>query len=101
MRGLAALVLTEVTAMSAFRLVPILGVVAVLATGVVTGQSGTPNTNQPGRAQQAAGPIPAAQLEPRSDHAGDPLPDGAIGRLGSTRLRHGAFIRAAAFLPDG
>jgi WD40 repeat protein len=36
-----------------------------------------------------------------TDRHGDPLPTGAIGRFGTTRLRHGSAIRALAFLPDG
>ena len=35
------------------------------------------------------------------DRFGDPLPEGAIGRLGSMRLRHESFICAADFSPDG
>ena len=47
------------------------------------------------------GPSANGQGEPRTDLYGDPLPVGALGRLGTTRLRHGAFIRTVAFLPDG
>src|SRR5258706_2392683 len=46
-------------------------------------------------------PRAAAQDKPRTDRHGDPLPAGAIGRLGTTRLRHGEPISALAFLPDG
>ena len=39
--------------------------------------------------------------QPRTDRFGDPLPEGAISRLGSTRLRHGHFIYFLRFTPDG
>ena len=38
---------------------------------------------------------------PMVDFHGDPLPTGAIGRLGTIRWRHGGTIQFAAFLPDG
>jgi WD40 repeat protein len=46
-------------------------------------------------------PPAIAQPMPLTDLYGDPLPDGAIGRLGTARLRHSAFVRATTFLPDG
>ena len=40
-------------------------------------------------------------VRPRLDVLGDPLPDGAISRLGTTRLRPGRMIQAMEFSPYG
>lgn len=37
----------------------------------------------------------------RTDGRGDPLPEGALHRFGSARLRHGGGVRASALSPDG
>lgn len=45
---------------------------------------------------------PSVQGEtPRRDRYGDPLPPGAIARLGTTRLRHFGRVFDVAFAPDG
>jgi WD40 repeat protein len=47
--------------------------------------------------------LPAAAAPPpaRTDLLGDPLPDGALTRVGTVRFRHAATIIAVAYAPDG
>jgi WD40 repeat protein len=54
----------------------------------------------PTRGDDQAKP-PPARLSERKDLSGDPLPEGAVARLGTERLRHGGRVNAVAFSPDG
>jgi len=43
---------------------------------------------------------PASSSSPRHDLYGDPLPQGAISRLGTLRYRHPGWYKRVEFLPD-
>src|SRR6266508_1235359 len=47
-----------------------------------------------------AAPQPEPMPRTGVDALGDPLPDGALMRFGSNRLRHGQAITTAVFSPD-
>jgi hypothetical protein len=50
---------------------------------------------------EAPGKKPAEEKKVRLDRYGDPLPEAAIARLGTLRLRHTGRVFAVAFSPNG
>jgi hypothetical protein len=48
-----------------------------------------------------AGLAPAAPPEGHTDREDFPLPAEAVARVGSARLRHGAYLKDLAYSPDG
>jgi WD40 repeat protein len=49
----------------------------------------------------AGSPAATGLPRPRTDALGDPLPEGAIARFGTARLRHPNGVKALAFSPSG
>jgi RNA polymerase sigma factor (sigma-70 family) len=82
-------------------------VALLLAVGLAAGLTGAlaRQGDPAGRAEAAPESKrperPAEDKGPRTDALGDPLPDGAVARMGSLRLYHGADVRRVALSPDG
>jgi WD40 repeat protein len=78
---------------------------AMLAAGAGLIARQPPVTQEPDGQTTVNGPAQekeaGAPRERGKDRYGDPLPPGAIARLGTTRLRHGFMTYAVAFSPDG
>jgi RNA polymerase sigma factor (sigma-70 family) len=78
---------------------------AALAGGaaLVASQASPPQPDKSGDAGARAKerPRPAEGAPVALDRHGDPLPPGAIARLGTLRFRHGSMVTGLAFAPDG
>jgi RNA polymerase sigma factor (sigma-70 family) len=107
--GIAAsvLALAESAATSMTMAKMKLGLIVLLALGLATGTGvlAYPLRNEkPPEARQAETPKSPESISVKqepTDPDGDPLPVGAVARLGSARLRHGGIVNAVAYSPDG
>jgi RNA polymerase sigma factor (sigma-70 family) len=93
LRGMAWLKWTAVIA-----LVPLLGL-AIVGAALLLGPRDNPK--QPQSPVEALPGKVDAPAEIGTDRQGDPLPDGAVARIGSARLRHGSPLYQLTYSPDG
>jgi WD40 repeat protein/beta-lactamase regulating signal transducer with metallopeptidase domain len=75
--------------------------VAVLAAAACLVVAGVGPLHSAADNPKTAAPEPEAKRKPTADLYGDPLPAGALARLGTTRLRHGGDVTFVAFGRDG
>jgi WD40 repeat protein len=78
----------------------VLGAV-LLAVGVVAAGGVGMLPQQPVSKELVAQRPPQQQPGPRTDLYGDPLPEGAVARLGTVRFNHGDGLNNLHFTPDG
>jgi RNA polymerase sigma factor (sigma-70 family) len=87
-----------------------LGLLLLLALGIAAGagtlayptRSGkTPAEEPPAPERQTATPNPDRAGQARTDRYGDPLPAGAMARMGTVRFRHGDVIEGISLSDDG
>jgi RNA polymerase sigma factor (sigma-70 family) len=77
--------------------------VCVVGLGAGLAHRGVP-ADQPAQGGPPQAPAPGeavARPRPALDRFGDPLPAGAVARIGTVRFRHGHRVQSLAFAPDG
>jgi RNA polymerase sigma factor (sigma-70 family) len=103
--ALAEAILPSLSTAGKCKLILVALLLAAGATGAIgpllTAQAPQPPAATLPQAQPAAEPKPLGAPRVRTDRHGDPLPDGALARLGTVRWRHGDFVHALAYSPDG
>jgi RNA polymerase sigma factor (sigma-70 family) len=97
--GAAALAQGMIRGVLSTPLKVVLGV--LLAAGLTAATAGTLDRGRPDADATGAAAGQAEAATGRSDRDGDPLPRGALSRLGTARLRHGHNVQGVAFTPDG
>jgi RNA polymerase sigma factor (sigma-70 family) len=95
----AALASTAARALTAGKVR--LGLFAALTVGLLGLAVGAAPLLPPEPASGGAGAVQAQKPPPPKDLFGDPLPPGAVARLGTVRWRHGAPVTFVTVLPDG
>ena len=75
--------------------------VAMLAAAACLAVGGVGPLHSAGDGQKATESVPEAKGKATADRHGDALPAGALARLGTTRMRHGAEVTFVAFGPGG
>jgi RNA polymerase sigma factor (sigma-70 family) len=75
--------------------------VALIAAGAGVLSGSRPAVEPPGERAPVARQPEVENRSARADLYGDPLPPGAIARLGTARFRQGAPVACLAFAPDG
>ena len=92
-RGIATILMQLVVALTL--------TVGVAAAGASLLMHSTPAADQPVIGQVAEPPQPEGAKQTLDEWAGDPLPAGAVARMGSIRFWSGSTVQSVAFAADG
>jgi RNA polymerase sigma factor (sigma-70 family) len=91
----------KVAALLVFVLSLVGGGASVLARHALAPEQQTAKSADPVDQRAENQPKLAEDNSPPTDRHGDALPDGALARMGTTRLRHGGAVYSVAYSPDG